>query len=324
MQAYKTPKSDQMAELGRRVIPAATINNWRRIVDEHPVYISHGEGARLYDVDGNEYIDYSLGHGPGVLGHSNRHIQEALIEQVKRLYVPDVNDLEVAAARKISDHIASAELVTFTCSGTEANLGALRIARAYTGRDKYVRFNGHYHGGLDHIMGGIVKDENNPIPVPEELENDRYSQFTNTLGRFSGALSECYIIEWNDLPALQRLFEKFGKNIAAVILEPVMINNFGCVPEPGYLEGMRQLCTDFGVVLIFDEVLSDIVEGTVYALLVRLEHKGLVDVQKSPSEMGPPRKVYSLNDRGREYLEEFWKTWGFLAEQLEQLREGGR
>ncbi len=73
-----------------------------------------------------------------------------------------------------------------------------------------------------------------------------------------------------------------------------------------------------------DRGFSDIVEGTVYALLVRLEHKGLVDVQKSPSEMGPPRKVYSLNDRGREYLEEFWKTWGFLAEQLEQLREGGR
>ena len=256
MKAYDTPKSDEMAEMGRQLIPAASMSNWRRAVDYHPVYMSHGIGARVYDIDGNEYIDYSLSYGPAVLGHSNEHLQEALIRQVKRLHTSNVNDLEVAAARKVSDHIESAELVRFACTGTEANRGALRVARGYTGRDKYVRFNGHYHGGIDHMLGGLVKDEENPVPTPGELENDQYSQFANTLGRFSGAFNQCYMIEWNDLPALERLFERHADDIAALILEPVMINNFGCRPEPGYLEGVRQLCTKFGVVLIFDEVLT--------------------------------------------------------------------
>ena len=237
MKAYDTPKSDEMAEMGRQLIPAATMSNWRRAVDYHPVYMTHGKGARLYDLDGNEYIDYGLSYGPAVLGHSNEHLQEALIRQIRRLHTSNVNDLEVAAAQKVSDHIASAELVRFACSGTEANRGALRVARGYTGRDKYVRFNGHYHGGIDHMMGGLIADEENPVPVQGELENDQYSQFANTLGRFSGAFNQCYLIEWNDLPVLERLFERHGDEIAATILEPVMINNYGCVPEPGYLEG---------------------------------------------------------------------------------------
>ena len=165
----------------------------------------------MYDVDGNEYIDYALSHGPALLGHSNEHLQEALIRQVKRLHTPNVNDLEVAAAAKVSEHVASAELVTFASAGTEANLGALRVARAYTGRDKYLRFNGHYHGGLDSIMGGVVNDENNPTPVIGERENDRYSRNANTLGRFSRAFEECWMIEWNDLPALQRFLKSLEK-----------------------------------------------------------------------------------------------------------------
>lgn len=256
METYKTPKSDIMAEAARKVIPAATISNWRGSIDEHPVYISHGKGARLYDVDGNEYIDYSLSHGPALLGHSNAHLQEALRRQLERLHTPNVSDLEAAAAQKISKHVASAELVTFACAGTEANLGAIRVARAYTGRDKILRFNGHYHGGLDSIMGGVVRDENNPVPEIGQLENDKYSRYSNTLGRYSRAFEESYMIEWNNLPALERFFTRFGKEVAVAICEPVMVNNFGCVPEPGYLEGLRRLCTEFGAVLLFDEVLT--------------------------------------------------------------------
>jgi glutamate-1-semialdehyde 2,1-aminomutase len=256
MKPYRTPKSDEMAIKGRQFIPAATMSNWRRSVDYHPVYMTHGEGARLYDLDGNEYIDYSLSYGPAVLGHSNEHLREALKSQVDRLYTSNVNDLEVQAAQKVAEHISSAELVRFACSGTEANRGALRVARAFTGRDMYVRFNGHYHGGLDHMMGGIVVDPENPIPVTGELPDDRYSQYANTKGRFSGAFNECYMIEWNDLPALEKLLAGHGERIAAVIMEPVMVNNFGCAPEAGYLEGVRGLCTKYGVVLIFDEVLT--------------------------------------------------------------------
>lgn len=256
MNPYQTPKSDRMADVGRKVIPAATMSNFRRSIDYHPIYMTHGKGGRLYDLDGNEYIDYSLSYGPALLGHSNEHLREALKRQLDRLFTPNVSDLEVGAAQKVIDHISSAELVRFTCSGTEANSSALRAARAYTGRPQYVRFNGHYHGGNDDLMGGILGDPRNPYPVMDELENDIYSQFTNTDGRHPQAFNQVFMIEWNDLQALEKLFKRHGDEIAAVIMEPTMVNNFGCLPEPGYLEGVRKLCTEYGVVLIFDEVLT--------------------------------------------------------------------
>jgi len=254
--ADKTPFSDQMAESGRDVIPAASMSNFRRAVDYHPIYMSHGKGGRIYDIDGNEYLDFSLSYGPAVLGHSNHHLQTALKQQIDRLYTPNVNDLEVLAAQKVSQHIPSVDLVRFACTGTEANRGALRVARAFTGRDKYVRFNGHYHGGLDHLMGGIVNNHKNPVPISSEREDDIYSQFTNTLGRSKDAFKQCFMLEWNDLPALESVFIDFGDDIAAVLMEPTMVNNFGCLPEPGYLEGVRDLCTRYGIILIFDEVLT--------------------------------------------------------------------
>ena len=248
MTSYATPQSDRMAELGRQLVPAASMSNFRRSVDYHPIYMTHGQGARLYDLDGNEYIDYSLSYGPAVLGHSNEHLRAALKRQMDLLFTPNVNDMEVAAAQKVAEHIECADLVRFACSGTEAVRGALRVARAYTGRDMYVRFNGHYHGGLDHLMGGIVLDPENPIPVPGESDDDLYSQFTNTMGRYSGAFEQCYMIEWNDLPALETLLVRDGERIAAVLMEPTMVNSFGCMPQPGYLEGVRRLCTEYGAV----------------------------------------------------------------------------
>jgi len=256
MKAFNTPKSDHMAEAARKVIPAATMSNFRRLIDYHPVYMTRGAGGRLYDIDGNEYIDFSLSYGPAVLGHSHEHVVKAIQEQAGRLYTPNVNDREVEAAQKVSRHVASAELVIFSTSGSEANEGALRAARAYTGRNKYIRFNGHYHGGFDHLMGGIVRDPDNPIPVQGEFDDDIFSQFTNTLGRYQDAFQEVYLIEWNDLPVLEKLLKKAGDDIAAVIMEPTMVNNAGCLPEAGYLQGVRDLCSRHGVVLIFDEVLT--------------------------------------------------------------------
>jgi glutamate-1-semialdehyde 2,1-aminomutase len=256
MGRYETPGSDRMAEHGRRVIPAATMSNFRRSIDYHPIYMAGGKGARLYDLDGNEYIDYSLGYGPAVLGHSNEHVREALRRQADRLYTSNVNDLEVAAAQKVVDTVPSAELVRFATSGTEAVRGAIRVARAYTGRPRYVRFNGHYHGGLDHLMGGIVLDQDDPTPVPGEYEDDLYSMYTNTKGRYPEAFRECLMIEWNDLPGLEWVLERRAAEIAAIIMEPVMVNNYGCLPEPGYLQAVRDLCTRHGIVLIFDEVLT--------------------------------------------------------------------
>jgi glutamate-1-semialdehyde 2,1-aminomutase len=256
MEAYRTRRSDQMGEAAREAIPGSVMSNFRKYEDSHPIYMTHGKGARLYDVDGNEYIDYSLSYGPAILGHSNAHLRQAIIDQAGRLYTGEAIDLQLEAARKVCSHVASAERVRFACSGTDATYNALRAARAYTKRNMIVRFNGHYHGGLDEFMGGIVTDPSIPVSVAGEFEEDIYSQMANTAGRAAHAFSDGYMIEWNDLAALDQLFSGHGSDIAAVIMEPVMVNCSGCVPEPGYLEGVRELCTKNGAVLIFDEVLT--------------------------------------------------------------------
>lgn len=243
-------------EKARHIIPGGVQSNYRKYENHFPTYMSHGAGARLYDLDGVEYIDYSLSYGPSILGHSNEHLQRSIVQQARTMYSIETNELEFSAAQKIVDHVPCAELVRFACSGTEANYNALRVARAHTGRNMVVRFNGHYHGSLDELIGGVVENADCPIPVHGEHDNDAFSHMGNTRGRARHAFSDCYMIEWNDLDALSLLLLKFGDDIAAVYMEPVMVNLNGCLPEPGYLEGVRELCTRYGVVLIFDEVLT--------------------------------------------------------------------
>jgi len=256
MKTYNTHISNQMEEVARQVIPGGVMSNYRKEEDYHPTYFSRGNGSKIYDVDDNEYIDYSLGMGPNILGHSNAHLRKSLENQIQRLHTMEYSDKMHKAAEKIVAHVPSAEKVRFACSGTEANYNALRTARAYTGRNMYVRFQGHYHGCLDNLIGGIVSDPENPVPIAGAIEGDIFSEMSNTAGRAQHAFKDGFMIGWNDLPALENLFAKFGDDIAAVIMEPVMTNFFGCLPEPGYLEGMRALCTKYGVVLIFDEVLT--------------------------------------------------------------------
>ncbi len=256
MGIFQKTKSTQLEKVARQCIPGGVMSNFKKDENYHPTYIASGKGARLYDLDGNEYIDYDLSYGPSLLGHSNQPLIDAVEKQMRKLYCAPSNELTVEAARKVQQHVPSAELVRFACSGTEANLNALRVARAYTGKNMFVRFAGQYHGSGDGIIGGIVLDPENPIVQQGETEEDIFTQMTNTLGREKTAFSNCYMIEWNDLSALKNLFEKYAHDIAAVIMEPVMTNWFGCLPEPGYLEGVRRLCEEFEVVLIFDEVLT--------------------------------------------------------------------
>ncbi len=249
-------KSQQIEAAARKVIPGGVMSNWKKSEGYHPTFMARGEAGRLWDADGNEFLDFSLSMGPAILGHSNEHLRSAMVDAAKGFYANEPIELQVRAAQKIVDHVACAELVRFANSGTEANLNALRVARAYTGKNMVVRFNGQYNGSTDSLIGGIVTDTDNPVPIAAVREGDLLSDIANTGGRAAHAFSDYYMIEWNDLEAMEKLFSSKADNIAAVIMEPVMVNFSGCMPEPGYLEGVRQLCDQYGVVLIFDEVLT--------------------------------------------------------------------
>jgi glutamate-1-semialdehyde 2,1-aminomutase len=256
MSIESTKRSEQIEAVARGVIPGGVMSNWRKSEDHHPIFMSHGRGGRLYDVDGNEYLDFSLSAGPAILGHDNGHLRQAIEKQARCTTSNEPHEIQVTAAQKLVEHIACADLVRFANSGTEANFNALRVARAYTGRNFFVRFNGHYNGSSDSLIGGIVTDPANPVPVAEAREGDLLSDMGNTEGRARHGFSDSYMLEWNDLEALETLLRDKGGDIAAVLMEPVMVNFSGCLPEPGYLEGVRALCDRHGVVLIFDEVLT--------------------------------------------------------------------
>ena len=180
----------------------------RRMKVRRPIFISRAEGARLYDYDGNEYIDYSLSMGPAVLGRQNKNIQRAIADAANLFHSNEMTMIQIEAAEKIKQLIPSAELVRFVNTGTEANTNNLRIARAYTNKNMYIKFSGQYNGGSDCILGGMPDKGTLPIARDEVDNEDGYSVICSTTGRASHALDDCYIIEWNDLDAMKKLFEK--------------------------------------------------------------------------------------------------------------------
>ncbi|WP_338109348.1 aspartate aminotransferase family protein [Pseudomaricurvus alkylphenolicus] len=247
--------SESFLDRAKRVIPGGIQSNYRKGALA-PVYFKSANGVRLRTVEGQEFIDYNLGSGPAILGYENRHLTHAIESQNRELFNAMTSEVQVLAAEKIVEHVPCADQVRFCVTGTEANANALRIARAYTGRDKFVHFLGHYHGSTDEFVGGIVKDPSNPIACAGQIEGDVDSMFTNTEGRKTHALEGKYRVQWNDLPALEELLAGYGDEIAAIMMEPSMTNWFGCLPEQGYLEGVRKLCDKYGIVLIFDEIVT--------------------------------------------------------------------
>ena len=249
-------KNKELYQRACQSIPGAFMSNFKKEKGQQPIFVKSTAGSRIYDFDDNEYIDFGLSLGPAILGRQNKQVQEAIIAEVKKYHTNEMSLIQVEAAERIQRLIPGAELVRFTTTGTEANMNNLRVARAYTGKNMFVKFNGHYHGGADFILGGISTDPENPVATDGVNPEDLYSIMCSTTGRAKHALADCYLLEWNDLEALKGLFEKKADHIAAVIMEPVMSNVNGCRPEPGYLEGVRALCTKYNVVLIFDEVLT--------------------------------------------------------------------
>jgi glutamate-1-semialdehyde 2,1-aminomutase len=228
-----------LSAAARRHIPGGVNSNVR--LDGPPLFFSRGEGAWLWDVDGNDYVDYLLGQGPAFLGHAPADIVTA-VEDASRLGMVfgAQHRLEVEAATKMCQALQWPEMVRFGSSGTEMVQAALRLARAATGRSRFIRFEGHYHGWLDNVLVKVGDDGAGPASA----------------GQLTSHLEDSILLPWNDLEALTVVLERHQGEVAAVLMEPMMVNAGAIEPEPGYLEGVRRLCDDYGVVLVFDEIIT--------------------------------------------------------------------
>lgn len=209
-----------------------------------PIFMERGKGSKIYDIDGNEYIDYVLSWGPLILGHTNDQVVEALkkvAESGTSFGAPTLSENKLA--KLVKERVPSIEIIRMVSSGTEATMSALRLARGYTSRNKILKFEGCYHGHGDSLLikagSGVATLGLPDSPgVPEGIAQ-------NTL-----------TVPYNDLESVRLVFEKYGEDIAGVIVEPVA-GNMGVVPpQPGFLEGLREITTQYGALLIFDEVMT--------------------------------------------------------------------
>lgn len=215
-----------------------------RAVGGQPLFIQRGEGAYLFDVDGNRYIDYVLSWGPLITGHAHPDVVKAIQEAaLMGTSYGAPSPLEIDLAKRIMDFMPNIEMIRFVNSGTEATMSALRLARAYTKREKIIKFDGCYHGHADMLLvqagSGVAT-----LGLPDSP------------GVPSAVASDTLVAQFNDLESVEALFKKYPDQIAGLIVEPVA-GNMGVVPpQPGFLEGLRSLTTQHGTVLIFDEVMT--------------------------------------------------------------------
>jgi len=239
-------KSDQLFEQARQTIPGGVNSPVRAFngVGGTPRFIDHADGAYLYDVDGQAYVDYIGSWGPMLLGHNHPAIKAAVIKAVEKgLSYGAPTEIEVLMAEKVRQIVPSMEQVRMVNSGIEATMSAIRLARGYTGRDKIVKFEGCYHGHADSLLvkagsGALTLGQPNSPGVPAD-----FAKHTLT----------CV---FNDLDSVREAFTQYGSEIACIIVEPVA-GNMNCIPPvPGFLEGLRAICDEFGALLILDEVMT--------------------------------------------------------------------
>src|SRR6202050_1927141 len=239
-------RSEELFSCARKLIPGGVNSPVRafRGVGGTPPFIARGEGSHIFDVDGNEYIDYVLSWGPLILGHCFPPVMEALQEVLKigtSFGAP--TEREVELAELIHECVPSIEMVRLVNSGTEATMSALRVARGFTGRDLTIKFEGCYHGHVDSLL---VKAGSGMATLG----------IADTAGVPEAFAETTLALAYNSIAAAERAFAERGGQIAAVIVEPV-VGNMGCVPPaPGFLEALRELTTRHGVLLIFDEVMT--------------------------------------------------------------------
>jgi glutamate-1-semialdehyde 2,1-aminomutase len=239
-------RNDELFARAQRTIPAGVNSPVRafRSVGGTPRFVTHGQGAYVWDADGTRYIDYVGSWGPAILGHAHPAVVRAVQETAKHgLSFGAPTEIEIEMAETLVRLLPSIELVRLVSSGTEATMSALRLARGYTGRSKIVKFEGCYHGHGDSLLvkagsGALTFGQPSSAGVPPAIAN------------------ETIVLPYNDIEKVEAAFAKDGSDIACIIVEPVAGNMNLIMPRPDFLPGLRAVCDKYGAVLIFDEVMT--------------------------------------------------------------------
>jgi len=240
-------KSNQHFQRAVKRLPLGVSSNFRYWGEERTIYVKSGSGARTIDLDDNDYVDYRLGYGPNILGYADPRVDEAARQGMAVGGVFALStERELVVADLIAEMVPAAELVRFSNSGTEAVMAALRLARAYTGKDDYVLLEGGYHGLFDAAMWYTPMDHWSQQGEPEVVP---YSQGVPLSSR-----AMAHIVQMNDADALESVFKKHSGSIAAMLFEPIMGNCLGIAADAQYVKDVRALCDRYGVLLIVDEV----------------------------------------------------------------------
>jgi len=231
------------------ILAGGVSSNFRLGMAPTPLVFERGDGPYLHDADGNRLIDYYLGMGPMILGHSPEGVRRAAIDQLERgiLYAGQ-SRIEVEAARRVQAMVPCAERLRFASSGSEVVQGAFRLARAATGRKTIIKFEGHYHGWFDNVLWSTAPTAENA--GPEESPH----RVAGSVGQDADAGANVEVMSWNRLDLVEKRLAR--GDVAGLIMEPVMCNSGGIIPASGYLEGVRAACTRHGTILIFDEVIT--------------------------------------------------------------------
>ncbi len=243
------PQSQALQKRAQQVLPLGVNSNFRYWGEGSTPYVARAKGAYLWDVDGRRYIDYRMAFGPIILGHAFDEVDQKVVEEIGQgLLFAMTSELEVEMCEMLVEMCPAVEMVRLACSGTEATMHAIRVARAYTGRDLILKFEGNYHGFQDHTLWSTYApaesygNPRSPIPIAAS------SGIPKAMGQL------IITLPFNDFEGLERVMRSYGEQIAAVITEPCQGNCAAITPLPGFLERIRELTQQYGALFILDEV----------------------------------------------------------------------
>ncbi|PYX56962.1 MAG: aspartate aminotransferase family protein [Acidobacteria bacterium] len=252
--ALRTEKSKQLYQRTLDILIEGSSSSSRGPANygDYPLFMERGSGSRIYDVDGNEYIDWMMAFGALPLGHAHPAVAAAISDAASTgAHFATATEIEIEVAELLRQLAPCAERVRFANTGTEAVMAALRLARGYTGRPKIIKFEGHYHGWYDDLL-----ISSNPLPVTAMGHPRDPIKIPDSSGLNQHALDDTIVVPWNDLPALERVIENHPGRVAAIITEGIMANMGVIPPADGYLQGVQELARQNGILFILDETVT--------------------------------------------------------------------